>query len=73
MTNPWRSLSPPCGLLLLCLAGGVLLVGPAVAQVADVDPEVLAPALEDFHGDDLEGKDGPLVKVGFDLTLLYHE
>ncbi len=29
--------------------------------------------LNDFHGDDLEGKDGPLVKVGFDLTLLYRE
>lgn len=44
---------------------------PGYAQ--DVDSEVRQRALEDFHGPDLEGKDGPLARVGFDLTLLYHE
>ena len=30
-------------------------------------------ALTSFSGDDLVGKDGPMVKVGLDLSLLYHE
>ncbi|MGD9723302.1 MAG: Calx-beta domain-containing protein [Pirellulales bacterium] len=30
-------------------------------------------ALVDFHGPDLVGKDGPMARVGFDLTLLYEE
>jgi hypothetical protein len=34
---------------------------------------VLLQALTDFHGPDLTGKDGPLEKIGFDLTLLHAE
>ncbi len=29
-------------------------------------------ALEDYHGPDRQGKDGPLAKAGLDLLLLYH-
>lgn len=55
-------------LLLLTAPGGWM---PGRAQ--DVDPRVRRQALEAYHGPDLEGKDGPLAKVGFDLALLYHE
>jgi len=57
------------GLLLCCLT--VLLPPPTAAQrPAD---SIRAAALRDFHGPDLEGKDGPLAKAGLDLLVLYHE
>jgi hypothetical protein len=50
---------------------GVLSASPAAAQQpAD---SIRAAALRDFHGPDLEGKDGPLAKTGLDLLVLYHE
>lgn len=64
------SLVLPSGLagLLLTL---LLPVPPAVAQQpAD---SVRARALQDFHGADMSGKDGPLAKAGLDLLVLYHE
>ena len=55
---------------------GVLVVGPAAAQVGlgrGTAPEILLQAQRDFRGSDLRGKDGPLAKMGFDLALLYRE
>ncbi|MEF8940863.1 MAG: hypothetical protein V5A22_13545, partial [Salinivenus sp.] len=50
---------------------GVLSASPTAAQQpAD---SIRAAALRDFHGPDLEGKDGPLAKAGLDLLVLYHE
>jgi hypothetical protein len=40
--------------------------GPLPAHAQDA-------ALVDFYGPDLVGKDGPMVKIGFDLALLYEE
>ncbi len=40
---------------------------------AGVDPEVWQQVQRDLAGDDLEGKDGPLAKVGLPLALLYRE
>lgn len=51
-----------------------LLLGPMQEAVGqDANPQVRQQALEAFHGPDLEGKDGPLAKAGFDLALLYYE
>ena len=58
-------------LMAILLTGGVLM--PMHSYGQDVDPQVRQKALEAFHGPDLEGKDGPMAKVGFDLALLYHE
>jgi len=30
-------------------------------------------AMIDYHGEDMEGKDGPLAKAGLDIAILYHE
>ena len=50
---------------------GLSLAPPAAAQQpAD---SIRRAALEDFHGPDLEGKDGPRAKAGLDLLVLYHE
>lgn len=52
----------------------VLLFGSWQTTVGQgADPQVRQRALEAFHGSDLEGKDGPLAKAGFDLTLLYYK
>lgn len=62
------------------LLGGVLLCGSI--QAADLEalaPDGAAPgsaarlALEAFAGPDLAGKDGPMARVGLDLTQLYFE
>ena len=45
------------------------LLGLSVATT----PDIALQAQRDVAGDDLRGKDGPLVKVGFDLALLYRE
>mgnify|MGYP001226903735 CR=1 FL=1 len=59
------------GMVAMVLGG--LLLAPMQARGQDVAPEVRRRALEAFHGPDLEGKDGPLAKVGLDLALLYYE
>jgi len=57
--------------ILLCWALGAL---PADAQQLNrVDDDVLQQARADVHGDDLEGKNGPLSSVGLELALLYRE
>ena len=53
-------------LLLLALTP----LSAAAQQPAD---SIRAEALEDFHGPDETGKDGPLTKAGLDLLMLYHE
>lgn len=53
-------------LLVLCAAP----VSAVAQQPAD---SIRDAALRDYHGPDLEGKDGPLAKVGLDLLVLYHE
>jgi len=57
----------PCCLLVVLMAASL----PATAQLpAD---SIRTAALRDYHGPDLEGKDGPLAKAGRSLLLLYHE
>jgi hypothetical protein len=58
----------PAGLLLLA---AVLAPGRNPAQPRS--DSLRAEALQDFHGPDRTGKDGPLAKAGLDLLLLYHE
>jgi len=58
------------GVLLALLCGSP--AGTSLAQ-PDVADSVRQAALEDFHGPDLAGKDGPLAKAGLDLLLLYHQ
>jgi len=52
------------------LMGAVFPVSTAAQQPAD---SIRAEALRDFHGSDMEGKDGPLAKAGLDLLTLYHQ
>ena len=64
--------------LFAVLAGGLLLLSGAgmlpLLAVAQQPPDSIRnAALRDFHGPDLEGKDGPLAKAGLDLLVLYHE
>lgn len=57
--------------LVFALGGALLSSRTAVAQSP---PDSLrTEALKDFHGPDLEGKDGPLATAGLDLLVLYHE
>ncbi|GEM_PF-1365893 len=58
------------GGLALCL-GNVLAPSSAAAQPPS--DSLRTEALKDFHGLDLQGKDGPLAKAGLDLLVLYHE
>ncbi len=56
----------------------ISVAAPALAQPELVSGQAVAPtvrleAQQAFHGADLEGKDGPLAKVGMDLALLYYE
>ena len=53
----------------------VLLLGMTVPFAVAHQPadSLRAAALRDYHGPDLEGKDGPLAKAGMDLLVLYHE
>lgn len=62
--------SPTVALALAVLLGLFLPSPTAAQQPAD---SIHRAALEDFHGPDLEGKDGPLAKAGLDLLVLYHE
>lgn len=52
------------------LSLGLLSFVPTHAQ-PPVD-SVRLEAQQDFHGPDLQGKDGPLAKAGQDLLILYH-
>lgn len=45
----------------------------STAQSSPNSQEVLTRAMESFHGKDRVGKDGPMVKVGPDLSLTFHE
>ena len=56
--------------LVLLLAGTGL---PSSAAAQQPVASIRAEALEDFHGPDETGKDGPLAKAGLDLLMLYHE
>ena len=58
------------GSLVLLLVGTGLPSSAAAQQPVD---SIRAEALEDFHGPDKTGKDGPLAKAGLDLLMLYHE
>jgi len=49
-----------------------LLLVPLCAGAQEPADSARAEALRDFHGTDLEGKDGPLAKAGLDLLTLYH-
>jgi hypothetical protein len=57
------------------LAGLLLtLILPTLSAAAQQPADSLrAEALQDFHGTDMTGKDGPLAKAGLDLLILYHE
>jgi hypothetical protein len=68
MSHASLALSPGLlGLLLTLLLPAL----PATAQQpAD---SIRAEALQDFHGTDMTGKDGPLAKAGLELLMLYHE
>lgn len=59
----------PAGLVVLLATA--LGAGPGAAQ--PLPDSLRAEALQDFHGPDRTGKDGPLAKAGLDLLLLYHE
>jgi len=60
------------------LVAALLLFGSAPAASAQVSAQVNADSIEqralrDFHGADLEGKDGPLAKADLSLLRLYHQ
>ncbi len=44
-----------------------------VARAQIVSSPELTEAMRSFHGPDLVGKDGAMAKIGFDLTLVFHE
>ncbi len=62
----------PTGVLVAgaLIAGGLVL--PFEGQAQELRPEIERQAREAFHGPDLEGKDGPMAKVGLDLARLYY-
>lgn len=62
----------PTGVLVAgaLIAGGFIL--PFEGQAQELRPEIERQAQEAFHGPDLEGKDGPMAKVGLDLARLYY-
>jgi hypothetical protein len=74
---------PTRPLWVLLLSLGLLAVTAVDARagdpLSDTSPSQSLPdsvrqaALRDFHGPDMEGKDGPLAKAGLDLLLLYHQ
>ena len=76
-------------IVLISLSFGLLFGSTAPAALAQTSPvslpgqlldltavssdPIYQQALSAFHGVDLSGKDGPLAKIGFDLTLLSAE
>jgi hypothetical protein len=58
---------------LLCCLLVVLAAAPLPAPAQLPTDSIRTAALRDYHGPDLEGKDGPLAKAGRSLLLLYHE
>lgn len=64
------SLARPAALAGLFLT----LLLPALPAAAQQPADSLrTEALQDYHGTDMTGKDGPLAKAGLDLLMLYHE
>lgn len=61
--------------LILTVAIPALAATPAASNglIADRASPIGMLAVESFSGPDRSGKDGVMVKVGFDLALLYHE
>lgn len=63
--------------LLLTVACGLVLTlgaGPAAAQsLPSAPPDVQQQVRHSLHGSDLQGKDGPLSKIGARLATLYHQ
>jgi hypothetical protein len=59
--------------LITCVlsAGGI--VSPSKGQAQELESRIERQAREAFHGPDLEGKDGPMAKVGLDLARLYYK
>ena len=70
MIYTFPSLSPVLTSLASLLLLALTPLSAAAQQPAD---SIRAEALEDFHGPDETGKDGPLAKAGLDLLMLYHE
>jgi hypothetical protein len=62
----WKSVV--AALVLAALVG----TGSGATAEAQVPDSIRQEALRDYHGADLEGKDGPLAKAGMDLLVLYH-
>lgn len=58
---------------LLCCLLVVLTAAPLAATAQLPTDSIRTAALRDYHGRDLEGKDGPLAKAGRSLLVLYHE
>ena len=58
---------------LLCCLCAVLTAVPIAAPAQLPTDSIRTAALRDYHGPDLDGKDGPLAKAGRSLLLLYHE
>lgn len=63
---------PRLVVLFVLLLGVGLAARVGFAQQPDAD-SIRTAALRNYHGSDLEGKDGPLAKAGLDLLVLYHE
>jgi hypothetical protein len=57
-------------IVFLILVGSSIPLLAVAQQPAD---SIRKAAMKDYHGSDLEGKDGPLAKAGLDLLVLYHE
>jgi len=70
-SSPFRPVI--AGLFALLLSWGLGAPTTFAQQLDRVDADVLQQARADFHGDDLQGKDGPLSHVGLELALLYRE
>jgi len=58
---------------LLVVAIGLSTAPAQGQQLNQLAPDVLQKARVDFHGVDLEGKDGPFSRVGLELAVLYRE
>jgi hypothetical protein len=67
---PHASLTLSSGLAGLLLTLLLPALPAAAQQPAD---SIRTKALQDFHGPDMSGKDGPLARAGLDLLVLYHE
>lgn len=71
LIDPSSPISPTSSLASVLMVAPLLLAPLHVAAQHTGDSP-RERALRDFHGPDLEGKDGPLSTVGLDLLTLYH-